>query len=674
MEILSAPRFAASPPAAHKPHPQSPMKPAASVGDSVRFSGLIHKNHGVHLPLDVPFSLDTSGQVQRALMLKAAEKLGEGDKSHLQLYLDSSGGANPSLPGPIAIADAMTLTPTPVDTVIRTLGSTEALIPFLSATGKRFMYERARLQLGPALGWYNSPATDANLRVRMANDAARNLEWLIMRRAGIPINRKNRQQVHRDVVDGKTFNALESLAYGKRGLTEAVLVSREKPGASDDVLTRPVLEAYLKAHNLSGKEAREEFLGIYDSIDKVVAWARKQGRLETLESFSQKTVAQKPPTFWKALNQSGGTGKDNSQTPADKAQSLLEELGKVVAQLKHDPAGTGEKTIKDGKKNGFTVFAQKGDKKAKLETEPHVYLKDREERERFEINGFPAAARSILSRDTLFFHNGFRGDTPKNFIPHLLALNAKKVQEAGKGKAPSNILILENSPGGSSIVTEQIKSVIGGLDVPVDVIVQGWGASGGSKLVSMATGNRLMTPNSMILLHETRGGSGGNKALNVLNTDAADMNYSKNGYIQLIAEKTGRPVQEVRQDFKVDFWLNPVESLLYGPNGLVDAILVGPNHVITRQDVVDYIAEKKNLTPKQVNALAHAHFVERRNGEHAADLDRHDENNPLANPLQTISAVARQAKKPLAEVEGFKASAGQTGGVIDWRVAVQKPG
>lgn len=206
-------------------------------------------------------------------------------------------------------------------------------------------------------------------------------------------------------------------------------------------------------------------------------------------------------------------------------------------------------------------------------------------------------------------------------------------------------------------MTEQLKSVIEHGSVPVDVIIQGMGASGGSKLVSMATGNRFSTPNSVILLHETRGGSSVD-SLEEVNANNNGMNYSANGYMKLVANRTGRPFAEVKKDFKLDFWLNAVESIVYGPNGLIDGILVDNNRVLTREAVLDYIAEKTG-GKAEAEAYILAKFEERRSGENPALAETHVEadQDPLSNPLQVIEELVRQGKaKKLSDVPQFKPS------------------
>lgn len=604
---------------------------------NVQFGSILNRNHGIHFPHSAKYTYGDSGQLQRALLIKVLEKKKAGDTSNIQLYLDSGSGGVPTAAGPLAMADSFRLIDTPVDVVIRTIGSIQALWPYLNATGNKIMYDRARIHLGPVKGSYSGKAKDANLKVRGYNEATRNLEYLIMKQAGIKVAPENRANVTADIFAAKQLNAIEALAYGNKGLVDAIIVSKENPSDEDMVLTRSVLNAYLKENDLHLKANNKEkqvFLRTYDSIDQVVAWARKNGKLKKASNVLKASTPQTPMNHWKSLF---------------------------------------ERTTVD--KNALKIKMQRRNKKAEdFVLNPHVYLKDKEDILGHQIQGVPQETTGIMNRDTLFFYNRFTSDTPEEFIPHLWALNEKKTEHAKEGDV-SNILIIENSPGGSSYVTEQIKAEINTLDFPVDVLVHGWGSSGGSKLVSMATGNRLMMPHAEILLHQTGGGS--NTSSPELNAAAEGMNYSKNGYVDLIAKKTGRPLKEVKQDFKVDFWLNAVESLMYGKNGLIDAIVVGSDLAVTRENMVAFLTETLNITPKKLEKMAHEHYVDRRIGEDHKPLDLHDENNPFMNPLKTLDAMIENGfVTVMSSDQKLKASIG-TGAEyqtlpMEYRTVIQK--
>ena len=107
---------------------------------------------------------------------------------------------------------------------------------------------------------------------------------------------------------------------------------------------------------------------------------------------------------------------------------------------------------------------------------------------------------------------------------------------------------------------------------------------------------------------------------------------------RIVAKASGRAYEDVAKDFRTDSWYNPVESLFYGPKGLIDGILVGPDKVITRAAMEDYLKEiygsKKAVLKKAEEAINSHREIEKR-----FEVSDHDENDPFRNPLKTIQEV-----------------------------------
>ena len=615
---------------------------------ATRFGNQLIRNHGLRMGLDIPMDLDQSAQVQRALILKAIEKRAKNDNSNLTFFIDAS----PSFKWPAAadgLADALRMSQVPVDTVCKSYLGIEGLKPFLSGTGKRFIYDRARIVMGPPKGWYNGPVHESNARVRLYNEKQRDMEWLIMDRTG----KTDRAEVQNDLSRGDQVNAISALAYGTKGLVDAVIVGE------DEVLSRKTLDEYYAANNLTGK-ARDKFNGEYDSIDTVVEWARANGKLEAFKQFSAKSVSDKPsPLYKSALDNKAA---DKPATDQEQAESLIKELTKLVERIGKNNGSAPAAAVPEA--NGRLKFHNHVPGKA-IDTQSgltrHVGILAKENRKRVEVQNVPKGVDGFYLRDTVYFPQGFDVETGNGFEASLLELYEKKRKQQDAGQNVQNLLIVENSPGGASTVTEQLKSVIEHAPVKTDVLIQGMGASGGSKLVSMATGNRFATPNSVILLHETRGGASVD-TLDEVNASNNGMNYSAKGYMQLVAKRSGRPFEEVRKDFKLDFWVNAVESIVYGSNGLIDAILVDKDQVITREAVMDYIIACKGSKPKAEKYIQQK-FEERRSGENPANPEDHLEakDDPLSNPLQVVEELVRAGKaQKLADIDAFKPSTADT--------------
>ncbi len=649
----------------------------------------------VTLPLqDWRLNLEHSAQLQKALLMLSADKKAQGDDSSITMELDTFalGNSHGILPGLNGFTDTLLMVDHPVNMLVSATAPAEALRPLMSATGKRYMNSRARIQMGPLQAYHGGPVRDSNADTRLYQENWRNLESLIMSRSG----KTDRASVQQDLARGRTLNALESLSYGDQGLVDAVVVG------PDTVLTRPVLNRFYEVKGLQGPE-QTRFNRHYKSLDEVVKWAKTESLLPTLEAFDPDSVTENPlPLYQSAVTKikkqkvapaspaakkaeipsppSTPTKQDDLPAPAAESGAELRSSEEPVVSLKRDdepptakPATETAKPTQEKPK--FHFFT--GDSKSHTwDTLPHsLKLKKRETLDRVELEQVPANLKSTLYRDSLYFPQSFNTDTGEGFFTHLKKLFSKRAQQQQEGIPTSNIAIIQNSPGGLIVVAEKIRSLIENGEAPVDVIVQGWGASCGSMLVSMVDpekGNRFVTPNASILLHQARGSSGldtSNAALESIR----NMNYSNEGYMDLIADRSGRPLSEVEKDFTLDFWLNSVESILYGPKGLVDGILVGPNQVLTREAVMAAVVDRFDGDRQRAEQYIQDHFVTKRESKTPPYPEDHQEveQDPLSNPLTLIDSLKRKRKAvAMEDHERFKRSKADVPGdperTADW--------
>lgn len=651
---------------------QSPALQADKISlqtaNAPRFGGPLDKNHAIVLPFDVEMDLDQSLQAQRLLLLKAIEKAGLKDTSHTTVMMDTL--QDFSWPASsAAFADAISLAPGKVDTVLQSNGTIETLKPLLSATGKRFIYGNSLLDMGPAKGWYNGTVDVADSRVRLYEETLRNLETLVMARTG----KSSRAEVNRDLNSGKCYNALTCLGYGKKGLVDAIIVSH------DEVLTRPVLDQYYKQaqprlDGVKNTQRRDAFNADPKGLKEVVAWARQNGKLQKLAEFSPGSVVSDEKPLYKSATAKEAKG----DRKAEKAKKILADpklMAELAKLLKLSPEALQTNTEKAVKavdtKNGADeqkpkFFLHTGDKAPESETDlgRRLTLKEKGEVKRLEIAQIPSnIGAGTYMRDSIYFPQAFDIEEGKQMEAALQQLFDKKEQQRKAGLPAQNILLLENSPGGAVVVLNQMRNAINMGSTPVDVMVQGMGASCGAMLLAAATGNRLITPNGIVLLHEVRGGDS-LKALSHVTEAAKGMKYMNDEGTAMVAERSGRDLEEVREDFRNDFWTNPVESAVYGPKGLIDGIVVSPEKVIPRQAVFDFIVEKKGSV-EAAQAYIDDKFVERRKGKTFGDLANHQEvdQDPLANPLDVIRILVERGKAvSMKDSEQFKASAGDVEG------------
>ena len=126
-----------------------------------------------------------------------------------------------------------------------------------------------------------------------------------------------------------------------------------------------------------------------------------------------------------------------------------------------------------------------------------------------------------------------------------------------------------NSPGGSVSAGLAIYDTMQYIKCDVSTICMGMAASMGAFLLSSGTkGKRYILPNAEVMIHQPSGGAQG-QATEIL--IAADhIQRTKQRLNKILAENTGKPVEQVAVDTERDNWLTAEDALNYG---IVDKIL-----------------------------------------------------------------------------------------------------
>jgi ATP-dependent Clp protease protease subunit len=133
-----------------------------------------------------------------------------------------------------------------------------------------------------------------------------------------------------------------------------------------------------------------------------------------------------------------------------------------------------------------------------------------------------------------------------------------------------DISLYINSPGGSITAGMAIYDTIQYVRADVSTICIGLAASMGAILLAAgAKGKRFALPNSEIMIHQPSGGTQGQAT--DIEIQAKRILQTKERINQILAEKTGQPLEKVRTDAERDYFMNAEEAKAYG---LVDDILV----------------------------------------------------------------------------------------------------
>ncbi|MBI2388108.1 MAG: ATP-dependent Clp protease proteolytic subunit [Deltaproteobacteria bacterium] len=131
------------------------------------------------------------------------------------------------------------------------------------------------------------------------------------------------------------------------------------------------------------------------------------------------------------------------------------------------------------------------------------------------------------------------------------------------------VTVLVNSPGGSADAGFAMYDLLRWTSVPIRTVANGLVASA-AVLVFLAApkGSRLTLPNSRFMLHQPSTIARGQ--VTDIDIAARQIIALKRRYNTIVANVTGKPVEQVETDADRDFWLNAQEAKDYG---LVDRII-----------------------------------------------------------------------------------------------------
>ena len=135
-----------------------------------------------------------------------------------------------------------------------------------------------------------------------------------------------------------------------------------------------------------------------------------------------------------------------------------------------------------------------------------------------------------------------------------------------------DISLYINSPGGSVTAGMAIYDTMNYIKCDVSTICIGMAASMGAFLLSSgAKGKRIALPNSEIMIHQPLGGAKGQATDIKIQADL--ILRTRDNLNRILAENTGKSIEEIARDTERDNFMTASEALSYG---LVDKILV--NH------------------------------------------------------------------------------------------------
>ena len=137
------------------------------------------------------------------------------------------------------------------------------------------------------------------------------------------------------------------------------------------------------------------------------------------------------------------------------------------------------------------------------------------------------------------------------------------------------IFLYINSPGGSVTAGMAIYDTMQYIQPEVVTVALGMAASMGQLLLTAGTpGKRYATPHARILMHQPSGGVGGTASDIRINANL--ILQMKQELAEINAQRTGKSVEQIREDSERDHWFTAQEALEYG---FIDHVIESARHL-----------------------------------------------------------------------------------------------
>ncbi len=132
-----------------------------------------------------------------------------------------------------------------------------------------------------------------------------------------------------------------------------------------------------------------------------------------------------------------------------------------------------------------------------------------------------------------------------------------------------DISLYINSPGGSVTAGFAIYDTMNYIKCDVSTICMGMAASMGAFLLSSgAKGKRICLPNSEVMIHQPLGQAQGQATEILIRADL--IKRTRDNLNKILAENTGRSIEEIERDTERDNFMTAQQALEYG---LIDKII-----------------------------------------------------------------------------------------------------
>ena len=161
----------------------------------------------------------------------------------------------------------------------------------------------------------------------------------------------------------------------------------------------------------------------------------------------------------------------------------------------------------------------------------------------------------LLRERIVFLGEPVTSDSANRIVAQLLFLEADDPDK--------DIFLYINSPGGSVYDGLGIFDTMQHVKPDIQTVCVGLAASMGAFLLSAgAKGKRSSLLHSRIMIHQPLGGARGQAS--DIRIQADEILFIKDRLNKELSDRTGQPIERIREDTDRDFYMSPSEAIEYG--------------------------------------------------------------------------------------------------------------
>lgn len=161
--------------------------------------------------------------------------------------------------------------------------------------------------------------------------------------------------------------------------------------------------------------------------------------------------------------------------------------------------------------------------------------------------------RKLYDNRILYLRGAIEDTVADTLVAQMMSLDADNDKD---------VTLYINSPGGIVSGMFAIYDVMHLMNSKVHTVCVGMAASAAAFLLATASGTRAATPNARIMFHQPLGGARG-QAIDI-QIQAQQIVFLRERLNEILAERTGQPLDRIQKDTDRDYWLSAQEAVEYG--------------------------------------------------------------------------------------------------------------